>query len=405
MKRRMGDLVVDGRWSAALAVVGLALAGPGCAGDEGGRGGSMASGPGLTSAGGMDTDGPAGDDDDDSDDDDDDDEADDGGPSEVFDVGSADDGGPMDEPEPEDCAAVTQDADAIKQPADIIFVVDNSGSMNFEAEQIQVKMNGFSQQIIDSGVDARVVLISSYPDDGNGICIDAPLGSGGCPDLDNNAPTFTHVDMEVDSHNAWQRVLQTHGQWGLVTRPEAALHLVVVTDDTSNMPLAEFDPAFKALNPNYLDYVHHSVVCHENCNEAAGIGTNYINLTDLTGGIASDLCDQDFQNVFDTLSTEVISGAQLACEWEIPDPPDGLEFDPEAVNLEFHDGAGGGFEVGKVESMVDCPNVVDGWYYDNPANPQMVVVCPQTCEKIQGFLMGTIDIIFGCDSEPAPPTG
>ena len=226
------------KWVGVVAGAGLVLGGLGCAGDEGGRGGSMASGPGLTSAGGLGTDGSADDDDDDDNGDDDDD--DDSGPGgDIFDVGNPGDEGPMDEPEPEDCAAVSQAADAIKQPADIVFVVDNSGSMDFEAEQIQIKMNGFSQQIIDSGVDARVVLISSYPNDGNGICIDAPLGSGGCPGVDNNPPTFTHVDSEVDSHNAWQRVLQTHPQWGLVTRPEASLHLVVVTDDTSNMGLAE----------------------------------------------------------------------------------------------------------------------------------------------------------------------
>ena len=321
----------------------------------------------------------------------------------IFDLG-ADDGIPP-EDEPEDCAAVTQDADALKEPADIIFVVDNSGSMGDEAAAIQTNINGFSQQIIDSGVDVRVVLISSYPNDGNGICVDAPLGSGGCPNADNNAPTFTHVDQEVDSHNAWQRVLQTYPQWSNVMRPEASTHLVVVTDDTSNTPLADFDPAFRALNPNFEGYFQHSVVCHSDCDDAAGIGSNYINLSNLTGGVAADLCLQDFQGVFDTLSTEVISGSSLACEWEIPAPPDGQEFDKEAVNVEFSDGMGGGFEVGAVGTAADCPNVADGWFYDNPDDPQQILVCPQTCDKIQGYLMGTIDIIFGCATEVAPPAG
>lgn len=375
-------------------VVWLAGATLACGGDEPPRNGLPGGAGGVPGAtDGNDTEG----DDDDEDDFDDDD---DGG---LFDLG-ADDGIPEPD-EPEDCAAVTQAADAVKEPADIIFVVDNSGSMGDEAAAIQANLNGFSQQIIDSGVDARVVLISSYPDDGNGICVAEPLGIGGCPNTDNNPPQFTHVDRRVDSHNAWENVLDTYPQWANVMRPEASTHLVVVTDDTSNLPLANFDPAFRALNPNFEGYFQHSVVCHSDCEDAAGIGTQYINLSNITGGVAADLCLQDFQGVFDTLSTEVVSGASLSCEWDIPEPPDGMEFDPEAVNVEFADGQGGGFSVGAVGTVADCMNVADGWYYDNADAPTKILVCPQTCDKIQGFLMGTIDIIFGCATETAPPAG
>lgn len=381
-----------------LALLALLSIGVGCAAEDTPRAGTAGASQGLTT---LDGGGTADDGVDDGDDDGG--VGDDNADGELFDLGN-DDGVPEPD-EPEDCAAVTQDANAVKQPADIIFVVDNSGSMSFEAQQIQANINAFSQQIIASGVDVRVVLISSYPNDGNGICVDAPLGAGGCPTMDTNPPTFTHVDERVGSHDAWERVLATHNEWANVMRPEASKHLVVVTDDTSNMPMIEFDAAFKALNPNYALYVHHSVVCHVNCPEAAGIGTNYINASNLTAGVASDLCDQDFQAVFDVLSTEVISGASLACEWEIPDPPDDAAFDPEAVNVEFSDGMGGGFSVGAVGGIDECPNVVDGWYYDNPADPALIRVCPQTCDKLQGFLMGTIDIIFGCATETAPPAG
>jgi hypothetical protein len=50
-------------------------------------------------------------------------------------------------------------------------------------------------------------------------------------------------------------------------------------------------------------------------------------------------------------------------------------------------------------------NVTDGWYYDNPADPQAIVVCPQTCDKIQGFDMAKISIQFGCETVIAPPIG
>ncbi|MCA9705226.1 MAG: VWA domain-containing protein [Myxococcales bacterium] len=301
----------------------------------------------------------------------------------------------------EECAAVSEDADLVPLPADIIFVVDNSGSMSFEAAEIQARMNDFSSQIIASGIDVHVVLISSYPDNGNGICIDPPLGSGGCPGTDDNPPTFTHVDERVASHDAWERLLATYDQWAPTIRAESSKHIVVVTDDTSNMDWMDFDAQFLALDPSYAGYIHHSVVCHSNCASAAGIGTNYIDLSNATMGVAADLCDQDFQAVFDVLSTEVIGGTELACEFEIPPPPDDMEFNPDQVNVEFNDGMGNVLEIGRVDGAADCPNVTDGWYYDDPMNPQMILVCPQTCDKMQGALNGAISIAFGCATMPA----
>ncbi|MEM7156655.1 MAG: hypothetical protein AAF799_27655 [Myxococcota bacterium] len=303
--------------------------------------------------------------------------------------------------EEEECAEFDEQAELIPVPADIIIVVDNSGSMGFEASEVQARLNDFSNQIIASGVDVRVVLISSYPDDGNGICIDAPLGSGGCPNSDNAPPTFTHVDEEVGSHDAWERLVDTHGQWSSVIRPGSIKHLVVVTDDTSHTDLDEFTDDFAALSPDYVDYVHHSVVCHSDCESAAGIGENYINLSNNTGGVAADLCDQDFQAVFDVLTTEVIGGSQLSCEFQLPEPPEGLEFDPDEVNVEFDDGMGGVLLIGRVESAAECEAVADGWYYDDPVAPTSIIMCPQTCESFQGSISGSVNFELGCATVPA----
>ena len=369
-------------WNEGAWVLGLCAVLVGC-GSGGGRPGADDGGIGLTGLDG----GTAGD-------------------TEGETVG-VDDGPRLDVPvsdlpsDDEDCAAVSEAAELVPLPADIIFVVDNSGSMDFEASEIQNRMNDFSNQIIGSGIDVHVVLISSYPGDGNGICIDPPLGGGGCPLADNNPPTFVHVPEQVGSHDAWERLLATHEEWSLAIREESVKHLVVITDDTSDMPWDEFDAEFQALAPTYAGYVHHSVVCHSDCADAAGIGEDYITLSNNTGGVAADLCDQDFQAVFDVLATEVVGGAELSCEFAIPPSPDGMEFDPDEVNIEFHDGLGGTLPIGRVDSPADCPNVVDGWHYDDPAAPTMIVMCPQTCGKLQAAVDGSIDIAFGCASMPA----
>ena len=140
------------------------------------------------------------------------------------------------------------------------------------------------------------------------------------------------------------------------------------------------------------------MVCPSNCASAADVGTQYINLTNDKGGIAADLCDQDFQAVFDALSTEVIGGTQLACEFLIPEPPNGETFDPNEVNVEFDDGLGGTTSIPRVDDATQCALVADGWYYDNPAAPTMIVMCPQTCADAQVAKNGSINIAFGCET-------
>jgi len=103
----------------------------------------------------------------------------------------------------ENCASTTVTATDITvvKPADIVFAIDGSGSMNEEIMFVQQYMNDFSQQIVDSGIDIRVLLLGSptgVANQGmgmgnqNGICIGAPLGSGTCPE-DTNLPTFVHI--------------------------------------------------------------------------------------------------------------------------------------------------------------------------------------------------------------------
>ena len=298
----------------------------------------------------------------------------------------------------EACAAVSAEAELVPLPADIIFVVDNSGSMSFEAGEIQDRMNDFSSQIIDSGIDAHVVLISSYPNNGNGICIDTPLGSGGCPNDDTNLPTFLHVDERVGSHDAWQRLVGTHDQWADSMREESSKHVVIVSDDDPNWTDDQFNTAFLALDPSYEGYFHDSVVTHSNCPSSAGIGQDYIDLSIATGGVAADLCDQDFQAVFDALTTAVLGGAALSCDFAIPDPPEGEVLDPDAVNVDIGSAMAPLDTIPRVDDLMGCDAVMDGWYYDNPDDPTQIYLCPQTCESLQAIKDGVINIGFGCET-------
>ena len=88
--------------------------------------------------------------------------------------------------------------------------------------------------------------------------------------------------------------------------------------------------------------------------------------------------------------------------WDIPAPPPGETLDPDFVNVVFFPGGGAPPEtIGRVDDASECSMVTDGWYFDDPMNPTKVLVCPQTCTKIQGVQNAKIDIQFGCATVPA----
>lgn len=310
------------------------------------------------------------------------------------------------------CEELIDEADLGPRPQDIIFAVDTSGSMIQEAGFVQAQMNSFSIQIEAGQVDARIILLAEYPFlVSPGICIDPPLGSGGCPNQDSNPPKFLHVpDSDINSSDSLQRIIELYPGYGPLLRPNALTHVVVVSDDNSAMSAADFTTQFSGLADHLGNFVFHGIVssldpdgpaCGSCCALGASQGVVYQELIEATGGVEGNLCDQEFQPVFGAVAAQVIGGASLACSYVIPDPPEGETFDRDEVNVEFEDSNGNPLPVGRVDTEADCAGVTHGWYYDNLDDPSRIIVCPQTCDTIRDFEAGQVAIKFGCETIPA----
>lgn len=311
-----------------------------------------------------------------------------------------------------DCGAIGETADNQLQPADIIFAIDNSGSMDEEIVFVRENMNAFSQRIVDSGIDVRIILISSpigmTDDDGddddqdNGICIDPPLGSGSCPD-DSNLPRYLHVPQEVESHDALNLFVSTYPSWRQQLRPNATKTFVVVTDDNAedepNDSAVAFTQAVMGLDPGlFAQWKFAGIYCFSECPEAAEIGRVYMDLVTQTQGVAGDLCLQDFAPVFDALAQAVIGDSRLDCEWAIPPTPAGLMFDENLVNVQYTlSGASTPTPLFAVPSASAC-DARGGWHYDDPTLPTRVLACPATCALLQADPGATLDVLFGCET-------
>lgn len=306
----------------------------------------------------------------------------------------------------EDCAAFSATGKVVQKPADIIVVVDNSPSMVDETNAVQDNLNDFSQQIVGAGIDIRVLLMTAYPDPNaaesidTGVCIEPPLGGGGCPLEDDNQPIFAHMQQIIGSEHALAKILSTHQNWKPMMRPDSVKHIIVVSDDDSYVSAAEFDEQFRALDPTYEDYVFHGIVSTSNCPASGAIGEEYLALAEMTGGVIGDLCDQQFQPTFDVLSTAVSSGTTLACEWPLPDAPEGKTIDPDSVEIVLEiDGVS--VAPPRVEGPDACVLGEHGWYYDDPEEPTKLVACPTTCDAVTAAGSAELDIDVGCATFPA----
>jgi hypothetical protein len=293
------------------------------------------------------------------------------------------------------CASKSYESKLTKQPSDIVFILDNSGSMDLEAKWVQENMNEFSRQIAASGVDYRVIVISSYPNNENGICIAPPLGSGGCPTRDSKPPTFTHVNQKVESTNGLTLFLATYPLWMGVLRPDSAKHIVMVTDDNSALNAILFDLAASNLKPAFRDYKFHGIFCYTDCSSAASVGTVYKDLVRRTGGVSGDLCEQNFTPVFNKLATAVVQQSKISCKIPIPAAPAGMQVDPEKLSIEVVTSPGGqAEEIPHVAGLNQCGG--RGWYYDNNTKPTKIILCPNTCNWLQTFTDAQLSIDTGC---------
>jgi hypothetical protein len=318
-----------------------------------------------------------------------------------------------------ECAAVTQQAQNRLQPADIIIGIDTSGSMDAEAMFVQQNMNAFSQQIIDSGIDVRVILVAAEQppmmtggglfgggdDDDFGICIGPPLGSGMCP-ADSKPPVYTHLNTEVGSNDVLSVLISAYPSYKAQLRPQSLKSFVSITDDDAEDPPINtaqgFISAVQALEPTdpafWSSWSYSSIYCFTACEQAAAVGTVHADLVMQTQGVGGDLCLQDFKPVFDRLAEQVLEGVKLECDWDIPDPMANQTFDKMKTNVQVTlDGAL--TPLGKATTAAECADR-DGWHYDDEAAPTRVVACPASCTRIQAANAASVDILFGCATNP-----
>ncbi len=316
-------------------------------------------------------------------------------------------------PDMDECAEVVFEADTAFRPADIIWVIDTSESMDEEIARVRANVNEFVSQIDGSGVDVRMVMVASkenrtinievpiipfpVPQSYLGVCVPPPLsGADTCPDEDN-VPFFMHPDVDVYSTDALERLMiDAYPQFKSMLRSWARTHIVVVTDDSSSKDADWFRNQTRNVDPPgfSVDYVFHSIIARSGDGCGDGSGDDYEALSIATGGEVQSVCLSDWTPTFDALLEGVVAGAVLPCAYAIPDPGEGAVINPAQVNVYLTNPGEDPQLVLGVDGAEGC-TAAGGWYYDDPEEPSAVYICSSLCGA---GVEGSIDIAFGCDT-------
>jgi hypothetical protein len=69
--------------------------------------------------------------------------------------------------------------------------------------------------------------------------------------------------------------------------------------------------------------------------------------------------------------------------------------DPTLVNVSYTPGGGAAETLGQVGGASSC-GASGGWYYDDPAHPATINLCPSTCTMVQSDPGAKMSIVLGC---------
>ncbi len=353
------------------------------------------------------------------------------------------------------CATATAGAMLDVDPVDIIFMVDNSTSMEPAIREVEAGLNDFADRISGSGLDYRVIMLSergTTSGDGIRVCIPPPLaGDSSCGDGER----FFHVSVDVRSTQQVEQFLGTLAQssgysegesrgsrpWRSFLRDDATKTIVVVTDDDSRTCAFPHDGVTECdagdpeltltsledfpgggnpfsgleIGPGILTSTYGALFEGYTFNAIYGWGSEtdpsvmcdsgtlgfpskpgrtYTELVERTGGVRAQICDQADSAAWDAFLDEVADTVASTARIACTLP---LPEPPDGMMLNpsrvnvFLRSGGASDVIPKVSAGEPSCGPTGGWYYDDDENPTEVRLCPATCDLAQRALMETGD--------------
>lgn len=355
------------------------------------------------------------------------------------------------------CVIHTEVAEIVRQPVDIILLLDNSGSMSDELDAVEANINvNFAEILATSDVDYQVILISRHreePRDDSGesstsVCVQSPLsGLADCTNAEQPvfSQRFFQYSTKLESTDSFDVLLDTYAPpfpssdreekydqaplgWSAWLRPGAKKVFLEMTDDDEDMPITDFVSALVERAPEHFgsdpaapSFVFHSIIgvaekaipteaylpdepvqpetCTGNDNDVQNAGESYQELSRITGGLRFPLCQFDaYDVVFQRIAEDVVQTRAIGCDFAVPEAPPGLVPDPENVAISYAPGNGAESVLfGQAPALADCqPNAF--YIADGRLN-----LCPATCSTVRDNPLASLTVLMTCESQLIVP--
>ncbi|MDB4990216.1 MAG: hypothetical protein JWN04_5394 [Myxococcaceae bacterium] len=305
---------------------------------------------------------------------------------------------PLDKPDSSvdpGCGNVRAAADLQRGPADIVIVLDTSGSMADKICNVSTQLTTFAAGV---GPDTHVVGV--YEMGVLGVVTAVLCGNQdplAATPLAMDSSRYLHVPVNVDSWRALTDLVDNFDAYKGFLRADAPTNFVVVSDDNSSLlqgGLSAADFTTKMTAKLGHPFLFHAIVADgQNGCSGSSIGTEYLTLADQTHGVKLPICSTDWSGLFVQLQEAVASSAPIPCDFEIPASPAGGMLDTEQVRVVFTAPASSEAEFPRADDAPKCGSQ-RAWYYNDQLKPTRVELCPAACESVkQG---GNVNITFDC---------
>jgi hypothetical protein len=105
--------------------------------------------------------------------------------------------------------------------------------------------------------------------------------------------------------------------------------------------------------------------------------------------------DADFAVALNAALARIL-GQIVSCSFEIPPAPGGQTINLSQVNVIHTSGSGSAELIGRN----DDPSCTEGWQMDAQGR---VTLCESTCNAVRSDPAGTVELLFGCDTQVDEP--
>lgn len=321
--------------------------------------------------------------------------------------GNGDNGGVSDA-----CATSTASADQL--PLHMVVVLDKSGSMceytssqlprdcnnaGSKWQQVTKALNGFFASAQSKGITVSLIAFPTNNNECNASTYQTPIAADvALPDTggtlsgkiaqlsgDGSTPTRPALEGAINYAKTVEAKLAGKGKVAVVMATDG------YPQDCSNNSIqsaSNVASGAKATIPTYVIGVGNLLSDLNSLAAAGGTNKAYIVSTANQGSVGTDFANALSQ----------IRGASLACEYALPQPPQGQTLDLQKVNVQY---TPGGAAAQTLKYSDGCASG-DGWRYDNAQSPTKIVLCPAACDKAKADTSAKIDLVLGCQTNGSP---